>query len=220
MPYKGTISSGHIQAATEIYQWIQENKHKFKNGVTASTMFSGAVTDYVDPEKRKFTDCITQEDPRYNRYVQLIGRMRATGVLRYKQETPSGKRVWSVNESILPPGTIDYTGVRTTIPEPPKVIPPKATTESLQKFHDEGKAFIEEELKQIKVSRVTIERKGVQIDFDDVTLYQLYKLGTALNEVTEPVPQGKDEESNYKRFVRTVEERPADDYNYDESAPY
>lgn len=232
MPKKGQLKIEHINAAVEIYHWIEENKHKCKNGVTNSMMFADAVTDHLDPQHRRFSSMMTQDDPRYNRYLQMIARMRGNGILKLEKERPNGPRVYSVNEKILPPGTVNYTGVRTTIPmaepKPPQVILPANPTESLKKFHDEGRAFIEEELKNIALDRAVIRRKGVELHLDEPTLYQLYKLGLTLNEVTEPIEDEQDgteqQDETTTTSVWADEDGEADTsylpYDFDNRSPY
>lgn len=195
-----------IENAVAIYKWIEQNKHKYKNGVTQSTSFSGVVKYYDELNREGYYPAdLHYPDPLSIKYTSHIARLKRNGYLRLQSETVNGPRTWSVNTNKLPVGAIDYTGVRTTIPEPPKVLPPVNPTESLQKFHDEGRAFIEEELKQITLEQAIVRRKGVVLNLIEPTLYQLYKLGMTLNEVTEPID---DEPANDKQEEQTLPDIP------------
>lgn len=173
-----------IQNSIAIRKWLMENKHKFKHGVSRSIPFSGVVFDRV--EGSYFPANVGMEDPRYNRYSQYVYRLKNRGYLKYEPETVGGQSVWSVVESKIPADKLDYTGVRTHIPmaeEPKHAI--QGNTTSLQKFQNEGKAFIEEELKNITVQFAVVHRKGMDFKLKNPTLYQLYKLGLTLNEIAE-----------------------------------
>lgn len=189
---KAQVKEYTVQSAVNIYHWIEENKHKYPNGITNSLMFSQEVIDYFDghhPSMRFPSDLKKEGSDRYLTYVRYIARLKNQGYLRYRQEQIGKPRTWSVNEAMLPLGTITYTGVKTPIPMNPEPEPePNVALRALDKAtgQHEGKSFIEEELKNITLEQATIRRKGMAIALNQPTLYQLYKLGLTLNEISEP----------------------------------
>lgn len=222
MPKAHTLLKQDIDNAVAIYNWIEQNKHKFKNGITQSTFFSGVVKyTAIDGSERYYSEHVHYPDPLAIKYTNHISRLKKTGYLKLAPETVNGPRVWSVNLAKLPVGAVNYTGVRTHIPEPPKVVSPTVSTESLTKLRNEGKAFIEEELKQIKVDKCTICRKGMVFNLDDATLYQLYKLGLTLNEVTEAIEDEPEDDKQAEQTDDVLEtEDDAEDTATETVAPF
>lgn len=187
------IQQYKLQSLKNIYDWMERNKHKFRYGVTSCSSFSGVVVDYLEGhnETMTFPECIKIDHPRYMVYNRLIHRMKADGLLKYEYDAGFGCKVWTVNEKKLPAGAVTYTGVQHTIPmeSEPKPDPQmSAALRALDKAagQNEGKAFVEEELKQITLDSAIILRKGISMELEKPTLYQLYKLGLTLNETTEP----------------------------------
>lgn len=174
--------------ALAIYEWMQSNKHKYKRGITKSIYFSGVVKDH---NGELYPSNIPSTNPDAYKYYQLVGRMRDRGYLYFRQEVPNGPRVWSVNEAMLPAGTATYTGVRTPIPMQEQPDPKDKVLEALVRTEGEhaGRAFVEEELKSISLDTAVMKRKGITLELEHPTLYQLYKLGQTLDELIEPEPE-------------------------------
>lgn len=121
------------------------------------------------------------------RYSNLLSGLKNRGFLRYERELPKKPKVWSVNEAILPPGTVNYTGVRHTTPlakeekpKPPVIIEPKEET---------CRAFWESELKSIKVQECILGNGDFNFTADiklhDISLWDIYKLGLAMEQTVE-----------------------------------
>lgn len=182
-----------------IYNWMQENKHKFKYGITRSIAFAHVVKNAKTGEY--YPEGMRNGDPLYSSWCNLAASYKQRGYLRYQKELPGHPPVWSVNEQYLPPGVVTYTGVQTPIPlatesTPPEPAQPQPTTA-------QGQAFVEEELKSITLEQATIKRKGLAMTLTEPTLYQLYKLGLILNEVTEP-----NEEENAEEQAQELQSLP------------
>lgn len=206
--------------AVAIYNWIEQNKHKYKRGITSSAMFSEVVVDSYGEPYGKNMDI---RESRYNAYCGQIMRMKRKGYLRQQVEVPGGPRVWSVNEEMLPAGTVTYTGVRNPIPmaEPPRVLEPVSVAPTTE----QAEAFVLEELKQIKIDCAVVHRQGVAMELDSPTLYQLYKLGQVLNEVTEPAKEDNEQarveqQEQELPSVPEAEDTPEYQTPSDSSAPF
>lgn len=178
------ISKTTQEELARIYHWIEENKHKYKHGVNNSRYFAHVVRMTEDPD-RFYTNDLKVGTVEYNHYVQKISNYRANGYMRYEAPLPGEKKQWSVVESKLPAGTINYTGVRTTIPlepptpKPPVVLPPAQPVDK-EKLRREGVEYIEEELKELWVNGAQLEHKYGVASFKRVSLYTLYKAALAL----------------------------------------
>lgn len=160
--------------AQSVYDFMQANKHKIdfscsRDFAPAFTRPDGTHYDLTDPvEMRSF--------------INAISGFRMHDIFRYRREVPGGKRVWSVN-----PVYVDKTGVVTHIPmaelpKPPEILPPAPSVDE-NEIRSQAVAFIEEEMKKIKVSHANICYRGVALDMVDVSLYQLYKIGLTIDDV-------------------------------------
>lgn len=185
-----TISQSTVQNLVNIYNWIEANKHKFKNGITRTPMFSGVVQ--LDTGGY-FPDNIQTSDPLYNKYCNWMARYRRCGYIKFKQLELGKPKVIVVNEDLLPPGTVTYTGVKNSpiVLSRAEALPaePLELAEPQLSQAETGEQFVREELKNISVSAATLRRQGVAVELADVSLFALYKIGLTLNEVTEPLAE-------------------------------
>lgn len=190
---KFDISAIDRENSAAIYRWIEENKPHLPRGVYTSSLFSHVVKK-TDGSGSYFKADIRNGDPEYSVYHQLIHRMKKRKLLICAQSAPGAGMEWRVNEEMLPPGVVNYTGVRQTIPMPqiesenteskkphsPIVLPP------LEQQNDvAAEAFLEAELKSIKVRSCWIGNGAyydthANISLADVTLWDVYKIGLAL----------------------------------------
>lgn len=175
-----------------LYYFMEQERHKYKRGFTSPKMFAKAVlmpssTDYF-PSTPEGWDQFSL--PLSNK----LARWKRQGFLYYRQEVPNGPKVWSVNEAILPPGTVNYTGVRHTIPlrpedtlrASPTQLEPKEKPKAEMKTERD---FLEAELKLIKVQKCVLGQgrsRGsslnthAEIELKDITLWDIYQVGLAL----------------------------------------
>lgn len=165
-----------------IYEWLTAHKHEYRNGVTSSMLFAHVVPRNTSSG---YFDSVKDDTAEYRSFINLINGLKHNGFVRYQQEVPNKPKVWSVNEAILPPGTVQYTGVRQVIPldkeekkpEPPTIIEPNKET---------CEAFFESELKSIKVQDCVLGNGSFNFTADvhlhDITLWDIYKLGLALEQ--------------------------------------
>lgn len=167
-----------------IYHWIEANKHKFRYGITRSKQFAH-VLPLGDDTNECFPPDLKQGDPLYGKLGNHVSYLRRKGLLIYKKLAPNQPATWQVNESILPPGTVTYTGVQHVIPTPTEVVKPKAEPVVIEPKVDPaevGAEFIANELKTIKLREATLaSRNKAMVQLTDVSLYEVYKIGLSLH---------------------------------------
>lgn len=173
---------------TNIYKWIEANKHKYPKGINSSVLFSGVVRQVIAPYDF-YPDHISVEDPLYTSYCQLITRMRKRGFLRRERPAPYEPAQYSVVEAMLPAGVATYTGVKQAIPLEPTAEPnPPTPEEPIESDQNTATAaFLEAELRSIKIRDCRFgngqsDLSHAVIEMHDVTLWDAYKLGLALQQ--------------------------------------
>lgn len=166
-----------------IYRWIESHKHEYKDGVKTSRSFSQVVPRFPRGDETTFPALIRPNDADYASYTQLIYRLRRKGFLKFNPLEVGGKPVWSVNESILPPGVVTYTGVSYIIPLEEKPVSPVVAAPDEAELAKRGEKFVLAELKSIKVEyAILYSNLNAQVELKRVSLYDIYKLGLALQE--------------------------------------
>lgn len=174
-----------------IYKWIEANKHKLPKGVVKVGLFA-----HVVPRQLGSPDLCNPKDPADLRHLSaMCWNYKTAGYLRRGPMEPGGPMEWRVNEECLPPGTVTYTGVSHTIDSPPiehppivKQLPTEATAPAPS--NEAAQAFLEQELKNIKVQSCRLGSgqhssfydMHADITFNDVTLYDVYKIGLAMEQ--------------------------------------
>lgn len=153
--------------AQSVHDYIEANKHK--KDFICSRDFAPA---FARPDGTPYN---LDDEIEMRSFINSVSRFRQHDIFRYQREVPGGKRVWSVN-----PVYVDKTGVVTHIPmrETPKsplIMGPVAEQppEDVQ-IQQQAAAFIEEEMKKVRIDMATVRYKGVSADFTDCSLYQLY----------------------------------------------
>lgn len=167
-----------------IYDWIEQNKHKYRKGVTKSTYFSGVVYR-PESETEFFPANIDNNHPDYSKFVNKISRFKRSNYLKYEPLEPNGKKVWRVNEEFLPTGTVTYTGVQTPIPiekPAPTPAPQNVAKVTLEQVKEEARQEIINELKMISVHNATLRVDNTAVVLTKVSLYTCYMAGKALAE--------------------------------------
>lgn len=197
--------------AANIYHWIEENKHKTKNGVTSSSMFAHVVQRPGTDEH--FTEGMPTDAPDMSQYYNLISRMKRKGYLIFEKERANGPHCWRVNEHKLPIGTVTYTGVKNYIPAPlaEPVEEPAPASQPSSPDPKAAQAFLDAELKAITIPYAMIKREGVLLELTDQNLYTIYQLGQILNANTEPyhepeTPQTQQPSSELPQLLRPESE--------------
>lgn len=223
-----TINRGQQRTVREqivpLYHWMEQNKMNYKRGFTSSKVFAHLL---ICPATRQPFDPKAENWEEFrNSYYNLISRWRRIGYLLYRPETPDAPATWSVNEAILPPGTVTYTGVTHTIPlteaEPPH--PSESSLEEVtsstapQSTTAAAQAFLEAELKSIKVQSCLLGQgnQGIlcnthaSVELKDITLWDIYQVGLALQKTlgTEYAREQKEPESFYLEEPELFEEPP------------
>lgn len=169
-----------IKLVKAIGSYIEQHNHE-KN-FTTSIEFADAVTK-ADGSKYNLNDPVDRRN-----YQQYMIRLRRKDYLRYSPAVYGGKCVWSVN-----PKYLDKTGVVTHIPlqrqsQPPTILLPKEPEINEETIRQQAVAFIEEEMKKIKLQEVRFGKGDdrcrminsvADIDMHNVTLYDVYKIGLA-----------------------------------------
>lgn len=178
------LTKTNLQA---ISKWIEENKHKYPNGVTSSLMFAH-VTKRTDGSDEYYPRDMNPDDPHYTQYVTMIGRYRYRKYIEHKVIELGKPPVWVVNERCFDrPSAEDYTGVKNSplasyVPPQPEPATPAVDLEQVkQEAMDKATNEIVTKLKQIWVDFAQLKlTEDSQAKFRNVSLYSLYQAGLPL----------------------------------------
>lgn len=209
-----------------IAQYIELSQHKYPNGITSSSMFSGVVKD---PEGIYYPSDIKCNDPRYTQYVSTINRYAKFGYMKHKQLEPNKPKVWVVLSDAerheQRQRKKDLTGVKNSpianFKAPattPVVMPP--TTPDLEAIKHEAKEEIYQELKSIWVNGAQLKLPFAMSSFKNVSLYSLYQAGKALSGDMFRLAKIKAEQEKAEESPATPVEEAEEDIPEETDAPF